>query len=110
MQLGQHHLHCGHHLAVANGHHVDGNAAAIVDDRDGVVDVDDDVDLLCVSGERLVHGVVNYFVNKMVQPHLACRADVHGRPKANSLKAFEDLDVFAGVVAVVFRERGIFGG
>ncbi len=110
VQLGEDDLDGGHHLAVANGHHVDGNAAAIVDDGDGVIDVDDDVDFFGVAGERFVDGVVDYFVDKMVQPHLAGGADVHGRPKANSLKAFEDLDVFAGVLAVVFGERVIFGG
>ena len=101
MQLGQHHLHRGHHLAVADRHHVHGNAAAVVDDGDGVVDVDDDFDLLGVAGQGLVDGVVDHLVDQVVQAHFAGRADVHGRTQAHRLQAFEDLDVFAGVAAVV---------
>ena len=70
MELGEHHLHGGHLLAVGQRHHVDGNAAAVVDDGDRVVDVDDDIDFLGVAGEGFVDGVVDYFVDEMVQPHL----------------------------------------
>ena len=106
MQLGEHDLHGGHALAVGRVHHVHGNAAAVVDHGDGVVDVDDNVDFLAVAGERLVDGVVNDFVDKVMQPHLAGRADVHGGTEANGLKAFEDLDVFAGVAVVVAVHGG----
>ena len=46
MKFGEHDLHGGHVLAVGQIHHVDGNAAAIVDDGDGVIDVDGDIDFL----------------------------------------------------------------
>jgi hypothetical protein len=46
VQLGEHHLHGRHLLAVGQVHHVDGDAAAVVDHGDGVVDVDGDVDFL----------------------------------------------------------------
>jgi hypothetical protein len=46
VQLGQHHLHGRHLLAVGQIHHVHGNAAAVVDHGDGVVDVDGDIDFL----------------------------------------------------------------
>ena len=90
VQLGEHHLHGGHPLAVGQIHHVDGNAAAVVDDGDGVVDVDDDVDLLGVAGESLVDRVVDDFVDEMVQPHLAGRADVHGGAQAHGLQALRE--------------------
>ena len=67
--------------------------------------MDDDVDFLGVAGEGLVDGVVYYFVDKVVQAHFAGRADVHGRTKANCLEAFEDFDVFAGVISIAFGER-----
>ena len=38
VQLGQHHLHRGHLLAVAQVLHVHGNAAAVVDNGDRVID------------------------------------------------------------------------
>src|SRR5665213_2094759 len=36
----------------------------------------------------------------MMQPLLARRPDIHGRPQPHSGKAFEDGDVFGGVVAL----------
>ena len=48
--------------------HVDGNAAAVVDDGDGVVDVERDVDLGRVSGERFVDRVVDDLVDEVMQP------------------------------------------
>ena len=77
---------------------VDGNAAAVVDDRDRVVDVQRDVDLVAVAGERLVDRVVDDFVDEMVQPRRAGGADVHRRALADRLEAFEDLDFVRAVV------------
>ena len=47
--------------------HVDGNAAAVVDNRDRVVDVDRDVDLGRVPGQRFVDGVVDDLVDQVMQ-------------------------------------------
>jgi hypothetical protein len=109
VELGQHHLHGRHLLAVGQRHHVHRNAAAVVDHGDGVVHVDDDVDLFAIAGQRLVHRVVHHLVDQVVQAHLAGRADVHGRTQAHCLQAFKNLDVFAGVAAVVpnrLKDRG----
>ena len=51
VEFGQHHLHRRHHLAVGQGHHVHRDAAPVVDHRDRVVHVDDDVDLLGIAGK-----------------------------------------------------------
>jgi hypothetical protein len=47
---------------------IDRDAAPVVDDRDRVVDVDRDVDLIAEAGQRLVDGVVDDLVDEMVQP------------------------------------------
>ena len=99
VQLGHHDL--GRRAAV--GHRIDRNAAAVVDDRDRVVDVDGDVDLVAVPGQRLVDRVVDDFVDQMVQARCTGRADVHGRPLANGLQAFENLDLVGAVFGSVFR-------
>ncbi len=106
MQLGEDHLRGGHALAVSQIHHVDGNAAAIVDDGDGVVDVNDDIDFLGVAGESFIDGIVDHFVYKVVQSDLARRADVHCGTKADRLEAFKDLDVFAGIAVVIAVDGG----
>ncbi len=77
---------------------VDGNAAAVVDDGHRIVDVQRDVDLIAVAGERLVDRVVDDFVDEMVQALRAGRADVHRRALADRLEAFEDLDLVRAVV------------
>ncbi len=71
MELGEHHLHGRHHLAVAHGHQVHRDAAPVIDHRDGVVHVNDYVDFLAIAGQGLVHGIVHHLVDQMVQSHLA---------------------------------------
>jgi hypothetical protein len=36
-----------------------------------------------------------------MEAHIAGRAYIHSRPETHRLKAFEDLDVFAGIASVV---------
>ncbi len=89
---GQDDLDGGHLLAVDNLV-VDGDSAAVVDDRDGVVDVDGDVDAGGVAAEGFVDGVVDDFIDKVMQTHLAGGADVHGGTQTDSRQTFEDGDV-----------------
>jgi hypothetical protein len=56
---------------------------------------------LGVAGERFIDGVVDDFVDEVMQTHLAGRADVHGGAQADGFKAFKNLDVFAGVAVVI---------
>ena len=77
---------------------IDRDAAAVVDDGDRVVDVDRDVDLIAVAGQRLVDRVVDDLVDEVVQAGRAGRADVHRRPLAHRLEPFEDLDLVGAVV------------
>ncbi len=80
----------------------DGDAAAVVDDRHRVVDVDRDVDLVAEAGEGLVDGVVDDLVDEVVQPRLSGRADVHRRTDADGFEALQDPD---GLHPVVRRRR-----
>src|SRR5450759_940909 len=54
------------------------------------------------TGERglhhLVHGVVHYLVDEVVQPALAGRPDVHPRALANGLEALQNRDRLCAVV------------
>ena len=77
---------------------IDGNATAVVDHRNGVVDVDRDVDLIAEASQRFVDRVVHDLVNEMVQTGGARRPDVHGGPFPNGLEAFENLDLVRAVV------------
>ena len=79
--------------------HVHGDPAAVVDDRDRVVDVDRDRDVAAEPGERLVDRVVHDLVDEVVQTGGSGGPDVHRRPLADGLEAFQNLD-FVGAVVV----------
>ena len=104
VQLGHHDLRGGNLLAF-DVHVVHGNAAAVVDDRDRIVDVNRDLDLVGVSGQRFVDRVVDDFVDQVVQSHLAGRADVHRRTQADGFHAFQNFDGIGGVIAVAVGGR-----
>src|SRR5579872_7480908 len=101
MELGEHDFDRGHLLAVGQSLHVRWNAAPVVDHRNRVVHMDDDVDLLGVAGEGFVDGVVDDLIDEMVEAHFAGGSDVHGRTQPDSLEALEDFDVLACIAAVV---------
>jgi len=84
-----------------------GYAAAVVLDGEGAVGVDLDLDVLAITGERLVDRVVDDLVDAMVQARLVRIADVHTGSLADGLQALQALDVgravffLAGVLAAV---------
>ena len=102
VQLGEDNLDRGHLLAVGD-HVVHRDAAAVVDDGDGVVHVDGDVDASGVPTQRLVHRIIHDLVDQVVQAHLAGRADVHRRPQANRRQALQHGDIFTCVAAARLR-------
>ena len=79
-------------------HHVDRDARAPVDDRDGMVGMEGDLDAVVATLEGLVDGVVDHLVDEVMEAAEAGRADVHPRPEPDRLEAFEDGDVLCGVV------------
>ena len=79
---------------------IDRNAAAVVDHGDAVVDVNRDFDLVAVSGQRFVDGVVDNFENQMMQTPFAGVADVHAGPLSDRLQAFQNFDVVCFVFGV----------
>ena len=101
---------------VQHGHHdlsgrapalvlIHGDAAAVVDDGHRVVDVDRDVDLIAVAGQRLVDRVVDDLVDQVMQARRTGRADVHRRPLAHGLEPFENLDFVGAVLLATHRDR-----
>ncbi len=85
---------------------IDGNAPAVVGDGAPAVGVDDDLDPVAVAGHRLVDGVVDKFLDEVMETRLVGGADVHSGPAAHGLQPFEHLDVFGGVR----RGNGLFSG
>src|SRR5262249_39216264 len=76
----------------------DWNAAAVVPDAQAPIDVDANMEIVRVPGERFIGAVVDQFVNQMVQSLGAGVANVHARPLTNVRGVAEDLDVFRSIV------------
>jgi hypothetical protein len=51
--------------------HVGRNAAAVIDDRDRIIDMDRDLDRVAITGESFVDRIVDDFVNEVVKPDFA---------------------------------------
>ena len=77
---------------------VDGDAAAVVDDRNGTVVAQKNVDLLAKAGDGFVDGVVDNFFEQVVETTSVGRADVHARAFADGLETFENFDVFGLII------------
>ena len=69
------------------------NATPIITDAYGFIGVNDNIDLVAVSGQRLIDRIINNFENHMVQ---ACAVigvtDVHARTLSYRIKALQDLN------------------
>ena len=95
VQLRQHHRQRGDPSLIC--HRVDGDAGAVVADRDRVVRMDGHVDRVRAARKGLVDRVVDRLVDEMMEPARTRRADVHARPQPDRLEAFEDGDVFCSI-------------
>ena len=92
-------------LPLEFGMGVDGNAAAVVADGDGLIVRDLELDPARVSRHRFVHGVVQELGGQVMHGVDVGAADVHGGTLAHRLQAFQDLDVPGLVTA-----RRLLGG
>ena len=72
---------------------VDRNSAAVVDDRDGIVLMNRDIDFGAIAGKGLVDGVVHNLIHKVVQTTRTRRTDIHAGAHTHGFKALEDLNV-----------------
>ena len=88
---------------------VHGDAAAVVGDLDDIVLQDLDLDVVTVTGQCLVDGVVHDLVDQMMQAPLAGGADIHARALAHRFQTLQDLDL-AGIILMVGSGFGICAG
>src|SRR5712692_428799 len=69
-------------------HHVDGNAAAVVYYCNGMVKMNSYFDGVAESRQSFVNGVIDDFVNQVMQTQLACGSYIHRRSLAHSVATF----------------------
>ena len=89
IQLGQYHL-CGRNFLLLV--YVNRNAAPVVNDCDGVVEVNEHFDAVAVARERFVNRIIDNFVDQMMQSRLAGIANVHGGALAHVIASFKNGD------------------
>ena len=87
----------GRRLVGILGVRIDRDPAPVVDDAATTVGEQRDVDARRVTREGLVDRVVDDLVDQVVQPARTGRTDVHPRPFAHRLEAFENGDVLGHV-------------
>ena len=97
MQLGHDNLN-GRHVFL--GMDVNRNAAPVVTDGDGVVQVQHNFYFVAVPGHGLVNGIVDNFVHQMMEAAAVRAPDIHGRTFPNGLQTFQDSDGICVISAV----------
>ncbi|GBF27580.1 hypothetical protein MnTg02_02634 [bacterium MnTg02] len=72
---------------------VDGDAAAIVGDSEPAVRLKRDFDPARMSGDGLVHRIVDHLGEEVVQRNFVRSANVHSWPAANRFKPFQNFNI-----------------
>ena len=92
-----------HRRALQLGMQPDGKTAPVVLDAQGAVPVQSNLDVGAVPRQGLVNGVVHYFIDQVVKPVPVSGADVHPRPLAHRLQAFQHLNLLFIICRVHMR-------
>lgn len=71
---------------------IDGDAAAIVTDRQAITRAQRYLDPGGMAGDRLVHRIVQHFGGEMMQRALVRAADIHSGTAADGLEPLQHLD------------------
>ena len=77
---------------------VDGNAATVIPHRQPAVGGEHDVDRGGMTGDRLVHRIVDDLGGEVMVGRLVSAADIHAGTPADGFEALEYLDVLGGIV------------
>ena len=75
-----------------------GNASSVINNRDGVVEMNGDVDLVAVPSKSFIDGIVDDLVHQVVQPLRTGLPDVHCWALPDRFEVFKDLDLVRAVI------------
>ena len=84
------------------------DTAAVIGNRNRIVGIDGDDDVVAIAGQRLVDRVVHHLIDQMVQTAGADVADIHGGALAHRLKTFQHLDTVGRIGFVLLQIRCVF--
>ena len=106
MEIREHEFECGDFEFRMDVHR---NAAAVVLNRAGSIDMNGDIDFRAEACQVFVDRVVEHLEHAMVQAAFICRPDIHAGALAHAGEAFEFVD-FGGVVFFAFGSGVLFFG
>ena len=78
--------------------HIGRNTTAVIHNGDTVIFINGDHNILTVTRQRLIDGVIHDFIDKMVEPLLAGAPDIHPRSLLDRLKAFQHLYLVGSII------------
>jgi hypothetical protein len=90
--------HCLQRRPLGDRVDVHGNAAAVILHGYGSIVIERHENGVRMPRHRFVDGVVDDLVDKVMQSSLVGGADVHTRPLAHGFQAFQNLNLFCGVL------------
>src|SRR5215472_14014670 len=79
-------------------HDLGGNTTSVVDNGCRVINMKNNMDFRTETRQRFVNGIVDNFVNQVMQSIDSGRADVHRRTLPDGFQAFENFDMFGTVI------------
>ena len=91
-------------LVLELGMSVNRDATPVVANGEGPICEKLNLDPGGVTGDGLVHGVIEYFRRQMMTRALVCAANIHAGAEPDRLQSFKDLNILGGVIRV-FRFR-----
>ena len=78
-----------------------GDTAAVIDDRDAVSLVDDDLYFRTETGQSLIHRIVHDLIYQMMESPYGSASDVHSRSFADCLQTLQDLDLVCAIFCIL---------
>ena len=88
---------------------VDGDAAPIVAHTNSVVTHDLDLDETRMSGDRLIHRIIDHFGEQMVHSAHVSAANIHAGATAHRLQPFQHFNIAGGIAFLPFDFDGFLG-
>ena len=99
VQNGKNHLYCRLARLMIETHR---NSPPIICHSDGIIRIDINLDLITISGKRLVNAVIDDLIYQMMKPSLRCASYIHSRSFADSRQSLKDLYLICSIYYFIF--------
>src|SRR5690606_18080833 len=84
-----------------------GDTPSIIFNRNGIVFVNNNINIGTITGQCFVNGIIHYFINQVMETLNTDVANIHGWSFTNCFQSFQNLYTF-GTITVTGGGYGIF--